>query len=104
MIKRLLAVLLVLSLLPVASISAQEDGPPRFINHQGQDLFLNGINLAWIHFAQDTKNFDEVRFVAALDEIGYRGWATAEVAGGDEPTGIHLPHRDAAREGRVGAG
>jgi hexulose-6-phosphate isomerase len=23
--------------------------------------------------------------MAALDEIGYRGWATAEVAGGDEP-------------------
>lgn len=41
----------------------------QLVEHNGQQLFLNGINLAWISFAHDLQNFDEVRFVAALDEI-----------------------------------
>jgi hypothetical protein len=46
-----------------------QDAPPNRLNYNGQDLFLSGINLAWINFARDLRTFDEPRFVAALDEI-----------------------------------
>jgi hypothetical protein len=46
-----------------------QDAPPNRLNYNGQDLFLSGINLAWINFARDLSTFDESRFVAVLDEI-----------------------------------
>ncbi|HEX2620213.1 MAG TPA: discoidin domain-containing protein, partial [Phototrophicaceae bacterium] len=64
--------LLVLSLTSLTGvIGAQSDPavPSQFIEHNGQELFLNGINLAWINFGRDLKDFNEVEFVAALDQI-----------------------------------
>jgi hypothetical protein len=44
------------------------------INHAGQEIFLSGMNLAWVNFANDLTNFNEEEFTRALDEIsGYGG-------------------------------
>ena len=43
------------------------------IQHNGQDLFLNGINLAWMSFANDLTAFDEDLFAYTLDEISVNG-------------------------------
>ncbi|MBK8023930.1 MAG: discoidin domain-containing protein [Chloroflexi bacterium] len=67
--KTLIGLCLFLVLLAGAAGAQEAEQPPRFINHRGQDLFLNGMNLAWISFARDLSDFDEVRFVAALDEL-----------------------------------
>jgi hexulose-6-phosphate isomerase len=37
---------------------------------------------AWVAIGEGTENWPEV--LKALDEVGYRGWATAEVGGGGE--------------------
>ena len=59
-----------LLILTSVGVWAQDDHPAsQFVQHDGQALFLNGINLAWINFAHDLGNFDEQRFVAALDAI-----------------------------------
>lgn len=61
---------LALSLFAGATLSsAQEGAPGQFVNHQGQDLFLSGINLAWINFASDLRNFNEAEFIKALDDV-----------------------------------
>ena len=39
------------------------------IQNNGQDLFLNGINLAWMDFANDLTVFNEDLFAYVLDEI-----------------------------------
>src|SRR5215204_4751898 len=63
-------ILLLMACLGAVVLAAlAQDAPPNRINHKGQDLFLSGINLAWINFAHDTSNFDEPRFVEALDGI-----------------------------------
>jgi hypothetical protein len=68
--KRFLLLCIILTLTKVAG--AQEN--PQLVNHQGQDLFLNGINLAWINFGRDLQTFDEPEFVSVLDTIaGARG-------------------------------
>jgi len=66
--KKFVCTLLVLLTLIGAAV-AQSDPVSVLVNHRGQDLFLNGINLAWINFGRDLQSFDEVRFVAALDEL-----------------------------------
>jgi hypothetical protein len=43
------------------------------IQHNGQDLFLNGINLSWMSFANDLTAFNEDLFEYALDEISAAG-------------------------------
>lgn len=43
------------------------------IRHNGQDLFLNGMNLAWIDFANDLTAFDEAAFTTAVSEISAEG-------------------------------
>lgn len=43
------------------------------ITHNNKDIFLNGINLAWIKFARDLTNFDKSEFTRALDEISAAG-------------------------------
>lgn len=46
------------------------------INHNGQDLFLSGMNLAWINFASDLISFNPTEFTRALDEISNGGGNT----------------------------
>ncbi len=76
MFKRLAVLVIVLSLaLPgmtsvaLARQGQPQQGPPQFIEHRGQQLFLNGINLGWIKFGYDLKDFDETTWVAIMDDI-----------------------------------
>jgi hypothetical protein len=71
MSKRLLILVIVLSLAlsGLASVTLAQDEETQFINHGGQDLFLSGINLAWISFAYDLTNFNETAWIAAMDDI-----------------------------------
>jgi hypothetical protein len=43
------------------------------IQHNGQDIFLNGMNLAWMDFANDLTAFDDNAFTTALGEISAAG-------------------------------
>ncbi len=43
------------------------------ITHNNKEIFLSGINLAWVDFAKDLKNFDKATFARALDEISSEG-------------------------------
>ena len=63
-----LAVALVLSLFAGAAHSSAQGGT-QFVNHRGQDLFLSGINLAWMNFASDLRDFNEAEFIKALDDV-----------------------------------
>lgn len=47
--------------------------PPGRIEHNGQELFLSGMNLAWISFGRDLTMFNEEDFVGALDELAASG-------------------------------
>jgi len=42
----------------------------------------NGDTRQWVAIGEGTENWPDV--LKALDEVGYRGWATSEVNGGDE--------------------
>jgi hypothetical protein len=39
----------------------------------GQEVFLSGMNLAWIHFGRDLVDFDETQFIKALDDVARAG-------------------------------
>jgi hypothetical protein len=43
------------------------------INHNGQDIFLNGMNLAWISFSADLTSLNTTEFTKALDQISNGG-------------------------------
>ena len=43
------------------------------INHNGQNIFLCGMNLAWINFARDLTNFNEDQFRLAMQQISEAG-------------------------------
>lgn len=45
----------------------------QFITHRGQQIFLSGMNLAWLDFANDLTHFDETRFRQAMEEISAPG-------------------------------
>lgn len=49
------------------------DANQGLLTHRGQEIFLSGMNLAWIDFARDLTSFNEDRFVQALDEISQAG-------------------------------
>jgi hypothetical protein len=59
----------------IQSISAQ-DRTDRIRLQSGQEIFLSGMNLAWINFAQDLTDFNETEFIRALDEISAAGGNT----------------------------
>jgi hexulose-6-phosphate isomerase len=46
------------------------------------DRYVNKQGNAWVAIGEGTEDWPEV--LKALDEVGYRGWATAEVSGGGE--------------------
>lgn len=46
------------------------------INHRGQEIFVSGMNLAWIDFANDLRNLDTGRFTTAMDELSEAGGNT----------------------------
>jgi hypothetical protein len=47
--------------------------PQNRINHNGQDIFLNGMNLAWISFSADLVSLNTTEFTKALDQISNGG-------------------------------
>ncbi|MBI5928802.1 MAG: discoidin domain-containing protein [Chloroflexi bacterium] len=74
MYKRALSLAIVLavvltSILNLTPVVAQDGSAPHYVNHNGQDLFLSGINLAWISFAHDLSDFNELAFIKALDDV-----------------------------------
>ena len=60
------------------------------ISHNGQDIFLSGMNLAWIDFANDLNNFNETTFELAMSQISEAGGNTVRwwlhVNGANSPT------------------
>lgn len=50
--------------------------PKNLITHNGKPLFLSGMNLAWINFAKDLEQFDEVKFTQKVNDIAYNGGNT----------------------------
>ncbi len=61
-------ILTLVSLCCLGSISAQNR-----IKHNDREIFLSGINLAWINFSKDLTSFDKSEFTRALDEISSAG-------------------------------
>ncbi len=43
------------------------------ITHNGKEIFLSGMNIAWIKFGRDLTDFDKSEFSRALDEISDAG-------------------------------
>ena len=39
----------------------------------GQELFMSGMNLAWINFGRDITDFNEAEFIRALEDIARQG-------------------------------
>ncbi len=44
-----------------------------FINHKGQDLFLSGINVAWINYGNDLTGFDSQKWTAICEDVASAG-------------------------------
>jgi hypothetical protein len=47
--------------------------PQNRVIHNNKEIFLSGMNLAWVNFAQDLTKFDEASFTTALGEISSAG-------------------------------
>lgn len=71
--------LLFLTLLCICNsftLSAASGSSPALITHQGKPLFMSGMNLAWLNFANDMDNFNEAKFRMALDQVSQAGGNT----------------------------
>ncbi len=56
-------------------INAQVDTDDLLV-HNGQPLFLSGMNLAWLNFADDLGNFNEALFTQRMDDLSEAGGNT----------------------------
>ena len=63
--------ILILSVLYTLSLSAQN-----FINHRGQDIFVSGINVAWMKYGNDLTMFDEEEWTSICDNVRNAGGNT----------------------------
>ena len=76
-------------LLLVVLIYPKINGQNRIL-HNGQSIFLSGMNLAWIDFANDLTNFNEQTFELAMQQISAAGGNTVRwwilVNGSSSPT------------------
>jgi hypothetical protein len=43
------------------------------INHKGNDIFMSGINIAWMEFGNDLTNFNKVKFTAIMKDVAAAG-------------------------------
>ena len=50
-----------------------QDITTNFINHKGQDLFLSGINVAWINYGNDLTGFDKQKWTTMCEEVSEAG-------------------------------
>jgi hypothetical protein len=64
------------SLIITISILINGSGQQQFIRINNQDIFLNGMNLAWMSFANDLGNFDQAKFTKTVKEIRAAGGNT----------------------------
>ncbi|MBN1698546.1 MAG: discoidin domain-containing protein [Spirochaetales bacterium] len=74
--KRIMLFLLCITVIITSCLSVR--GGKKFTKEgrliiNGRELFLSGMNLAWIHFANDPVDFDEARFAEALDDVARAG-------------------------------
>ncbi len=69
----ILIVLYLFSCSTVNKESVLKEELPGRIRHNGQELFLSGMNLAWISYGRDLTMFNQEDFVRALDEISSSG-------------------------------
>jgi hypothetical protein len=46
---------------------------PATINHNGQNIFVSGMNLAWMNFANDPGSFNSAQFTQAVNKISAAG-------------------------------
>ena len=76
-------------MLLVVLIYPKINGQNRIL-HNGQSIFLSGMNLAWIDFANDLTNFNEQTFELAMQQISAAGGNTVRwwilVNGSSSPT------------------
>lgn len=66
-IKKYLSIFL-LSVCITLSSSAQN-----FINHRGQDIFVSGINVAWMNYGNDLTNFDSEEWTTICENVTNAG-------------------------------
>lgn len=66
MIKKILSISILL--FTISALQAQQ-----FVNHRGQDIFVSGINMAWMDFAHDLDRFNESQFEATMQDISQAG-------------------------------
>ncbi|HEY9125259.1 MAG TPA: discoidin domain-containing protein [Bacteroidales bacterium] len=66
----------VLIIMLVMASCMQLQSQDRFIRRNGQDLFLNGMNLAWMSYANDLGAFNEAAFIKAVTSIRESGGNT----------------------------
>ena len=60
-----------LSVFFTLTLSAQN-----FINHRGQDIFVSGINVAWMKYGNDLTMFDEEEWTSICDNVRNAGGNT----------------------------
>ena len=68
-------VLSILFLLSGMNTGAQVNSD-NLLQHNGQQLFLSGMNLAWLNFANDLDNFNEELFTERMDNLSEAGGNT----------------------------
>ncbi len=71
--KKNILLVIIISLLFFNATGKKVSAQPDRISHGNQELFLSGINLAWINFANDLGNFNEAEFTRAMDEVSEAG-------------------------------
>lgn len=49
--------------------NAQDEITPNYINHRGQDIFLSGINVAWMSYGNDLTGFDKDKWEQICEEV-----------------------------------
>lgn len=67
--KKLFTSFFVLIICSIINLNAQSNR----INYNNQELFLSGMNLAWVNFANDLTSFDSAKFALAFKNISNAG-------------------------------
>lgn len=60
---------LIFSVLATLSMQAQNEKEINLINHRGQDLFISGINVAWMDYGNDLTKFNQEKWEQICDEL-----------------------------------
>ncbi|TCO08434.1 putative secreted protein (Por secretion system target) [Natronoflexus pectinivorans] len=66
----------ILSFLFLSIISRAEVNHNNLLSHNDQSIFLSGMNLAWLNFANDLRDFNEELFIQRMDDLSEAGGNT----------------------------